>query len=96
MIRCRMIARGRVQGVNYRYFVCQQALSAGVTGYVKNLDDGTVEILAEAEDKAALENFKNLVSRKTGGPWGPHVEKLRVEEEKEVSSPSYSSFEISR
>ena len=38
--------RGRVQGVGYRYFVEYTAGSMGVTGWVRNQDDGTVEVYA--------------------------------------------------
>ncbi len=38
---------GRVQGVGYRYFVTDRAREIGVTGYAKNLADGSVEIVAE-------------------------------------------------
>jgi len=95
MIRCRLIARGRVQGVNYRYFVKRCAESVGVHGYVKNLEDGTVEIVAEAEGEEQMERFKQLAARKgADDPWGPHVEALVVKDEQETAEPSYSSFEI--
>lgn len=93
MILCRMIAHGRVQGVNYRHFVRQQALSLGVRGYVKNLPDGSVEIVAEADSAAVMEKFKSAISRRTKD-WGPHVEELSVLKEAESASPSFSSFKI--
>ena len=37
---------GHVQGVGFRYTTQQQAVNLGVTGYAKNLDDGSVEVLA--------------------------------------------------
>jgi acylphosphatase len=42
----RYIVRGRVQGVGYRYFAQQSASQVGVSGYARNLDDGTVEVYA--------------------------------------------------
>ena len=42
----RYLASGRVQGVGYRYFVKTNAEKLGLTGYARNLDDGTVEVLA--------------------------------------------------
>ncbi|MBI4891333.1 MAG: acylphosphatase [Acidobacteria bacterium] len=42
----RFIVRGRVQGVGYRYFAQQWAAEIGLTGWVKNLDDGNVEVYA--------------------------------------------------
>jgi acylphosphatase len=46
----RYLARGRVQGVGYRYFVAREAETLGVTGFTRNLPDGTVEVVAEGTD----------------------------------------------
>ncbi len=44
---------GRVQGVGYREYVRYEAASRGLTGYVRNGDDGrTVEVVAEGEETA--------------------------------------------
>ena len=48
-VRLKAIVHGRVQGVNFRYYTCQQARGLGVTGYVRNRWDGTVEAVAEGE-----------------------------------------------
>ncbi len=46
--RCgrKWIVRGRVQGVGFRQFALNRALELGVTGYVRNLPDGSVEVHA--------------------------------------------------
>jgi acylphosphatase len=59
MERITAVARGQVQGVGYRYFVSECAHATGVHGYVKNLPDGTVEIVGESSP-AALEDFLRL------------------------------------
>ncbi len=41
-----MLVHGRVQGVGFRYFVVREAEALGVTGWVRNLFDGGVEVLA--------------------------------------------------
>jgi acylphosphatase len=46
------IISGRVQMVMMRDFVCRKAHALGLTGYVKNLADGTVEALAQGEREA--------------------------------------------
>lgn len=47
---------GRVQGVGFRYFVIRAAEAHGVSGYVRNLEDGGLEVRAEgaSEDVAAF------------------------------------------
>lgn len=52
--------KGRVQGVGFRRFVEGIALDLGLSGYVENLDDGTVEILAQGP-KTTLQEFKSRV-----------------------------------
>jgi acylphosphatase len=54
--RVHVVISGRVQGVAYRYFAEKRAVSLGLTGWVRNRDDGRVEVLAEG-DRAALELF---------------------------------------
>lgn len=56
MERITCVARGRVQGVGYRYFVVDCARATGVHGYVRNMSDGTVEIVAESSP-AILDDF---------------------------------------
>jgi acylphosphatase len=56
MKRITAVARGRVQGVGYRYFVTGCARVAGVCGFVKNLPDGSVLMVAEGRQEA-LDNF---------------------------------------
>jgi acylphosphatase len=60
----RFVVRGRVQGVGYRYFVQREAGSLGVTGFVRNLPDGSVEIVAEGGESAVAQ----LEARLREGP----------------------------
>lgn len=47
--RLQAIVHGRVQGVNFRYYTLQRARDLRLTGYVRNLWDGTVEVVAEGQ-----------------------------------------------
>ncbi len=63
---------GRVQGVAYRYFAQRWAASLSVSGWVRNVPDGRVEVLAEGE-KEVLESF---AARLREGPRLALVEEL--------------------
>ena len=49
-IRQHIIFYGRVQGVGFRYYAVQKANQLGLTGWVKNLYDGSVEMEVEGEE----------------------------------------------
>jgi acylphosphatase len=54
----KFLVGGEVQGVGYRFFAQRAAARHQVVGYVKNLDDGRVEVLAEGPTQQ-VEAFKN-------------------------------------
>jgi acylphosphatase len=60
---------GRVQGVGFRWFVRQQAESLGLAGWVRNTNDGAVEVAAQGEPHA----IESLVSVAGQGPPGSVV-----------------------
>ncbi|MES2337471.1 MAG: acylphosphatase [Pseudomonadota bacterium] len=55
----RVLVSGRVQQVGYRDFMVRQAHKLGITGWVRNLSDGRVEMLADG-DTASIEAFLAL------------------------------------
>ncbi|MCI4444759.1 MAG: acylphosphatase [Candidatus Aminicenantes bacterium] len=65
---------GRVQGVAFRFFAQHVANMLGVTGWVRNLYDGRVEVVAEG-DKEALEQFLAELKK---GPRLARVEQTEV------------------
>ena len=48
-VAAHIIVKGRVQGVSYRYFTIDRANSLGLTGWVRHVPDGTVEVWAEGD-----------------------------------------------
>ncbi|KPK45936.1 MAG: hypothetical protein AMJ77_06640 [Dehalococcoidia bacterium SM23_28_2] len=69
------IAKGRVQGVNFRDFVCSRAVSLGLTGYVRNLPDmRSVEVVAEGQ----RERLERLVEHLREGPRQARVNSVDV------------------
>ena len=84
----RFLISGDVQGVGYRFFAQRAAARHQVVGFVKNLDDGRVEALAEGP-APSVEAFKNEL---TAGPRFSsvdHLEEIHLE-----PSGMYSSFRI--
>jgi acylphosphatase len=71
----RFLVAGRVQGVGFRYFVCDAARREGIHGTVQNLDDGRVEVVA-AGDAEAMSRFERALRQ---GPAGARVEDFQVE-----------------
>ncbi|MBU2542520.1 acylphosphatase [Patescibacteria group bacterium] len=63
---------GHVQGINFRYYTREKAKELGLTGYVKNLPDGTVEVVVEGEEEV----LKNMLEWCKIGPRHARVEKV--------------------
>ncbi|HET7738486.1 MAG TPA: acylphosphatase [Tepidiformaceae bacterium] len=88
--RFRIVVRGRVQNVGYRLFTHGAGIALGVTGTVRNLPDGSVETIAQA-DPATLGRF--LAALRVGPPTGS-VDGLSLEPLD--PDPSLSGFDIIR
>jgi acylphosphatase len=84
MERITAVAKGLVQGVGYRFFVTECAHATGVHGYVKNLPDGTVEMVAESSS-ASLDDFIRLAYAKNDPV-------IRVEEIAVKKDPATGKF----
>ena len=69
------ILSGRVQRVGFRWFTLEAAQREGMTGWVRNLPDGRVEILAEGESEA-LERFERAIRQ---GPPGARVDEVETD-----------------
>lgn len=77
MKRAHLLISGIVQGVNFRYYTNEKALQLNLKGWVKNLNDGRVEILVEGDDEAVDE----LVAWSHQGPSLAQVDDVVVKEE---------------
>ena len=76
MKRIRIVVRGYVQGVFFRFHTCRLARQLGLRGYVRNLPDGSVEVIAEG----ISQNLEQLVEFCREGPEAARVESLEIEE----------------
>ena len=88
IMNARLIITGNVQGVGFRAFVRNRAIKNNVTGWVKNLDDGSVEALLSGSQ----ENLNKLIEiTRIGTPWSKvsNVVVTYSEDQEE-----YSLFEI--
>ncbi|MDD4310511.1 MAG: acylphosphatase [Candidatus Cloacimonetes bacterium] len=83
-----IIARGKVQGVGFRWFVQKSASVHGVCGYVRNLSDGTVYILAQAEEHV-LDSFQLSLQQGSRFASVAGLEVSKIDSAKE-----YNEFEI--
>ena len=79
---------GLVQGVSFRYYTLRKAQTLGLTGYVRNRWDGSVEVVAEGE-RAAVDQ---LLSWLHVGPPSADVERVEFEWQKPLGE--FRQFEV--
>jgi len=82
----RLVIHGRVQGVYFRDSMRREAQNLAVAGWVRNLNDGTVEAAVQGESA----NVDAIVRWARHGPDRAQVEQVEIE----PHDGSYSSFEI--
>lgn len=87
-MQVRAVIRGRVQGVFYRAWTQQTARSLGLSGWVRNLPDGSVELLAQG----SAEPLQELLRLCRQGPPAAHVQ--AVEAEWSEAESDFSDFSI--
>lgn len=88
LTRLHAVVEGRVQGVGFRYFVLETAEILGVTGWVRNRWDDTVEVTAEGP-RADLERLLQALQR---GPRAAYVS--QVLQEWLPATGEFSSFTL--
>lgn len=72
--QAKIIVKGKVQRVGFRYFTYKLAKKMGLVGYVKNLEDGSVEIVVEGKK----EDIIKLISDVRIGPPNAFVKDLEI------------------
>jgi len=73
--RAEVRVSGRVQGVLYRAFAREAARRLGLTGFCRNLSDGSVEVIAEGEKEA----IGALIEQLRAGPPRAKVEDIQIQ-----------------
>ncbi|WP_058307640.1 acylphosphatase [Gracilibacillus massiliensis] len=89
MRRIHLVVSGRVQGVGFRSFTQQAAVENDIVGWVRNLNDGAVEVDAVGEDKKVDHFIKKV---KKGPSFFAKVKNIEVTECEE--DHDYQKFEI--
>ncbi len=84
----RIVVRGRVQGVGFRFFVRNVGMRLGLTGNVSNLPDSTVEVIVEGDPGRVVEFIREVQK----GPSLARVERLEIQDL--PGGGSYSAFHI--
>lgn len=90
IIARKLLISGLVQGVGYRFFAQRAAARHQVRGYVKNLEDGRVEAVAQGDEKSVKDFTEDL----SAGPYYARVED--IEETVLEPNKSFSAFLIER
>ena len=84
------LVKGRVQGVGFRWFVQREAAEIGLRGWVRNTEDGHVEVLAAGEPDQ-LEDLQLALAK---GSRGSRVDQVIEHELPESEGAALKSFEI--
>jgi len=84
------LIKGRVQGVGFRWFVHREASELDLKGWVRNTEDGHVEVVA-AGDPEGLAELRTSLNK---GPRGSRVDSVIEHELAESEGEALSSFKI--
>lgn len=79
---------GRVQGVGFRYNTLQTAKEYAVCGFIRNVPDGRVQLVAEGDERE-VKAFSAMVAERLS----PFIRETTIEEEREANA-KYNGFII--
>ncbi len=85
MKNCRCKIKGRVQGVWFRRYTQQVANELGIGGYVRNLPDGSVEVVASVPDEV----WEEFLAALRKGPPLARVDEIDIEPIEQEFSPPF-------
>lgn len=85
LTRC-FLVRGRVQGVGFRWFVRVEARRRGLSGSVRNLPDGSVEVVARGP-QALISGLETALARGPAGARVDQLEELRTTDRPDLPDP---------
>jgi acylphosphatase len=88
LVRLHAVVHGRVQGVSFRYYTQRRARDLGLTGYVRNLWDGTVQVVVEGPRP----DVEELLSFLRVGPRAAFV--THVDTRWSAPTNDFSHFEV--
>ena len=86
--RVRLVVRGKVQGVFFRQALKVMAIKNNITGWVRNLDDGSVEALLEGD----IDDVNAIVEWAHGGPANSRVDDVEIKNED--FKDKFTAFEV--
>lgn len=89
LYRKRIVLSGRVQGVGFRFYTIRLSEAFDVGGYVRNLPDGSVEIVAEG----SRDQVDSFLERASKGPSSARVTEIKSYEE--PAGGQFNSFGVS-
>ncbi|WP_077299778.1 acylphosphatase [Virgibacillus pantothenticus] len=88
-MRIHAIFHGRVQGVGFRYSAKQKAVELDIRGWVKNNEDGTVELEAEGSE-TNLQRFMNALEN----GMNPFIKVTHIDQKTYENEAGYSKFSV--
>ena len=89
IMEARIIIKGMVQMVGFRFYAVRQAEALGIKGFVRNLASGEVEVVAQADEKSMKEFIKLLKK----GPSGAIVRGVEIDDNPGIDE-TFTGFSV--